>query len=329
MVTLDTIRKPVASDLEAFDGFVAQMFSAEGELLADMLRYALSARGKGIRPTIVMLSAALNAARPAQSVGRRAYLAAMLVEMIHVASLIHDDVIDESDVRRGRPSVNARWQSHKAVLLGDYILAKNMCIGMSSGQYDLVSHVCDTMAALCEGEVLQSDRAGKGDMTRRDYLEIIHKKTASLIAVSASAGALAVGAPRERVALMHRYGEAVGMAFQIQDDILDYTRAAHTGKPANNDLREGKITLPLLAVLEGAEASRRRALLDVLARCACDEAAVDELQHVVETEGGLDAAAAVMHDYLTRAAALLAGYEASEARSALVDLCAYVAQRDR
>lgn len=329
MVTLDAIRNPVAKDLEAFDEFVARKFNAEGELMSNMLSYALSSRGKGIRPTIVLLSAGLNAASAGATTGQRAYLAAMLVEMIHMTSLIHDDVIDESDTRRGKPSVNARWQSHKAVLLGDYLLAKNLSIGMSSGQYDLVTHICETMATLCEGEVLQSDCADKRDMTRRDYLDIIYKKTASLIAVSASAGAMAVGASRERVALMHRFGEAVGMAFQIQDDILDYTRSAHTGKPTNSDLREHKITLPLLAVLERVGDDRRGELLDKLALCDHDEAAVDYLQHIVENEGGLAFSAEVMQDYLTRATSILAEYDASEYRASLVNLCAYVAERDR
>ena len=328
MVTLEAIRQPVERDLQAFDAFVAQNISAEGELLSDMLRYALSSRGKGIRPTIVMLSAALNAPRGVAA-GRRVHLAAMLVEMIHVASLIHDDVIDESDTRRGRPSVNARWQSHRAVLLGDYILARNLSIGMSSGQYDLVTHVCNSMATLCEGEALQSDCAARHDMTRRDYFDIIHKKTASLIAVSASAGAMAAGASQERVALMHRFGEAVGMAFQIQDDILDYTRTAHTGKPANNDLREGKITLPLLAVLERTDGDRRRELLAKLASCGRDEAAVEYLQRIVDNGGGLTAAAEVMRGYLAKATDMLAGYEACPARSALADLCLYIAERDR
>ena len=275
MVTLDKIRKPIGADLDAFDEFVVRNFTAEGELLSDMLRYALSARGKGIRPTVVLLAAGLNAPVRRERMGQRAYLAALLVEMIHVASLIHDDVIDESDMRRGKPSVNARWQSHRAVLLGDYILARNMSIGLSSGQFDLVTHVVETMGALCEGEMLQSERADRGGMTRAACLEIIRKKTAALIATSASAGALAVGAPREKVALMHRFGEALGMAFQIQDDILDYTPSAQTGKPANNDLRERKVTLPLLAVLERAGEARRTELLDRLSRCREDVAEVE------------------------------------------------------
>lgn len=328
MNRLDTIRKPVAADLEAFDEFVAQKFTADGDLLSDMLRYALSARGKGIRPLLVILSGAMNAAAQGGSVGRRTYLAAMMVEMIHVASLIHDDVIDESDTRRGRASVNARWQSHKAVILGDYILAKNMSIGMSSGQFDIVAHVIDTVGELCEGEIFQSDCAEKHDMTREGYLDIIRKKTASLIGVSASVGALSVGAPRERVSLMKRFGEALGMAFQIQDDILDYTLTARTGKPANNDLREGKITLPLLAVLEQVAPERRAELVRRLSCCAADEAQVEYLRRTVENEGGLEAAAREMQGYLARAAGMLAEFEPSEYRTALIDLCAYIAERD-
>ena len=308
MITLDTIRKPVTAELEAFDGFVDRQFTAAGELLADMLRYALSSRGKGIRPLLVMLSAAMNSPVEGAAKGRRVHLAAMLVEMIHVASLIHDDVIDESDTRRGRPSANARWQSHKAVILGDFILARNMNIGLSSGQFEC---------------------AEKHTMTRQAYLDIIYKKTACLIGVSASAGAMAVGAPREKVALMRRFGEAIGMAFQIQDDILDYMRTAHTGKPANNDLREGKITLPLLAVLDKATPERRAELLGRLAGCREEEESVEYLQNTVENEGGLAFAAEVMRSYVARAVEMLSEYEPSEYRTALVNLCAYIAERDR
>ena len=243
MITLDDIRKPVTAELEALDEFVDRQFTAEGELLSDMLRYALSARGKGIRPMLVILSAAMNAPVKGAAAGRRACLAAMLVEMIHVASLIHDDVIDEADMRRGKPSANARWQSHKAVILGDYILAKNMNIGLQSGQFDLVTHVCGSMAALCEGEVLQDECAANSTMTRQAYLDIIYKKTASLLGVSASAGALAVGATRDRVATMRRFGEAVGMAFQIQDDILDVTGDTNQlGKAVLSDEKNHKTT---------------------------------------------------------------------------------------
>ncbi len=329
MITLDTIRKPVTEELAAYEAFVERQFTAEGELLSEMLHYALASRGKGVRPLLVMLSAAMNASVKGAASGRRACLAALLVEMIHLASLIHDDVIDESDTRRGRASVNARWQSHKAVLLGDYILARNMSIGLQSGQFDLVTHVCGSMAELCEGEVLQDEMIGKQAVTRAVYLDIIHKKTACLLGVSTSVGALAVGATRDKVAAMRRFGETVGLAFQMQDDILDYTRTAHTGKPANNDLREGKITLPLLAVLEKVSEERRAELLERLARCREEEAEVEYLQRIVENEGGLRIAAEEVHRQVTRAVEMLSEYEPSPYRTALADLCLYVAERDR
>ena len=266
MVSLDAIRTPIASDIEAFEEFVRNRFDSDGKLMSEMLSHALSSRGKGVRPIIVMLTSALtSAANKRQWVAgernctMRTYLAAMMVEMLHTASLIHDDVIDGADMRRGRPSVNALWQSRNAVVLGDYILARTMSTGMASAQYDLVSHIIGSVATLCEGEVLQSQHARDKDTTRRDYLEIIYKKTASLISISASAGAVSVIAPHEDIERMRRFGEALGMAFQIKDDILDYSRSSRTGKPANNDLREGKITLPLIeAAVDGQPFAVRR-----------------------------------------------------------------------
>lgn len=329
MITLESIRKPVLRELEAYDAFVERQFTADGDLLNEMLREALASRGKGIRPLLVTLAAGLNARTAGAAGGQRVSLAAMLVEMIHLASLIHDDVIDESDTRRGRPSINARWQSHKAVLLGDFILARNMAIGLQSGQFDLVSHICGSMAALCEGEILQDDCAAKQNMTRRLYLDIVYKKTATLLGVSASAGALAVGATRDKVTTMRRFGEALGVAFQIQDDILDYTPTAQTGKPANNDLREGKITLPLLNVLDRADEKRRKELLDLLGRCRHEDSAVAELQQIVLDEGGFEESVALMQSYLSRAVRMLSEYEDSPCRTALVHLCTYVAERNQ
>lgn len=334
MVTIDAIRKPIIADLAAFDEFVNDNFSAEGDLLQQMLAHVLSSRGKGIRPILAMLSATMNSAH-ASSCGasecrcsKRTYLAAMLVEMIHTASLIHDDVLDSSDTRRGRPSVNALWQSNNAVILGDYILARTLSIGMSSAQYDLISYLGSAMATLCEGEVMQNQHAALRDTSREVYFEIIYRKTASLLGVSASLGALSVGADREARERMQKFGEALGMAFQIQDDILDYRRTAHTGKPSNNDLREGKITLPLIEVLERSDDKRRAELIELLGRCHEDESAVDALQAAVDQADGTALAALTMKRFLERAMHHLSKYPPSEARTALLDLCAYVAERD-
>ena len=313
MITLDAIRTPIAADLEAFEEFIRSRFSSEGKLLSEMISHVLSSRGKGIRPIITMLCSALVSdvnnrewVEGERNCSKRTYLGAMMVEMLHTASLIHDDVIDNADTRRGRPSANALWQSRNAVVLGDYILARTMSIGMDSAQYDLVSHIVGSVATLCEGEILQSQHAADKDTTRQDYFEIIYKKTASLISISASAGAVSVKAPRQDVEQMRRFGEALGMAFQIQDDILDYSRSAQTGKPTNNDLREGKITLPLIEVLEKCSPAEKLQLLDKLSQCKEDEAAVDFLQGVVEATGGTAMAARTMQTYIDRATSILA-----------------------
>ena len=336
MITLDAIRTPIAADLEAFEEFIRSRFSSEGKLLSEMISHVLSSRGKGIRPIITMLCSALVSdannrewVEGERNCSKRTYLGAMMVEMLHTASLIHDDVIDNADTRRGRPSANALWQSRNAVVLGDYILARTMSLGMDSAQFDLVSHIVGSVATLCEGEILQSQHAADKDTTRQDYFEIIYKKTASLISISASAGAVSVKASRQDVEQMRRFGEALGMAFQIQDDILDYSRSAHTGKPTNNDLREGKITLPLIEVLEKCSPAEKLQLLDKLSQCKEDEAAVDFLQGVVEATGGTAMAARTMQTYIDRATSILAKYPDSPYRTALVNLCAFVAERDK
>ena len=336
MVSLEAIRTPIASDIDAFEEFLKGQFSSDGKLMSEMLTHVLSARGKSVRPIIVMLTSALTSSANARqwvegerNCTKRTYLAAMMVEMLHTASLVHDDVIDNADMRRGRPSVNALWQSRNAVVMGDFLLARTMSAGMESAQYDLVSHIIGTVATLCEGEVLQSQHAADKNTTRQDYLEIIYKKTASLISVSASAGAVSVMASREDVEQMRRFGEALGMAFQIQDDILDYSRSAKTGKPSNNDLREGKITLPLIEVLEQCSPAEKLQLLDKLSQCATDDAAVDYIQNIVEGTGGLSMASRTMQSYIDRAVAILSKYEDSPYRTALINLCAFVAERDK
>ena len=333
MIRIDDIRQPISADLKAFDEFVAENFIAEGEMLREMLTYALSSRGKGIRPILTMLSALTcvpDTPNPeVRHCSKRTYLAALMLEMIHTASLIHDDVLDSADERRGKPSVNAKWQSNLAIILGDYILARTMSLGMASAQYDLVSYVGSAMAALCEGEVLQSQHARNFDTTRDDYFAIIYQKTASLLGVCAALGAMSVGAPRGDVDRMRKFGEAIGIAFQIQDDILDYNRANNTGKPANNDLREHKITLPMIEVMEQKSEAERKEIIELLKRCDSDETALDTLHNIVVEGGGMERASETMQAYLSRAMHLIAKYEDTPYRKALLDLCTFVAERDK
>ena len=326
--TLDQIRRPIEGQLEEFNAFVRKNFSKEqGTLIGDMLEYVLSARGKGLRPIVVMLAAGATSATG--NFGKRTMLAAMLTEMIHVASLIHDDVIDESNLRRGKASVNARWQSHNAVIVGDYILARNMSIGLQSGQFDLLNHIIGAMSTLCEGELIQSDHASKLDTSRNHYFDIIYKKTASLFAVSASVGALSVGASAEKVEAMRLFGKMLGMAFQIVDDILDFVPNNNTGKPAANDLRERKITLPLIEVLERVSEEEKAEIMRHLPLCAESDESVAYIQAKVEEYKGVEIARETVHAYLQRAMSALAVCDDSDYCTSLLALCEYVVERDR
>ena len=326
--TLDQIRRPIEGYLEEFNTFVRKNFSEEeGTLIGDMLDYVLSSRGKGLRPVVVMLAAGATSATG--NFGKRTMLAAMLVEMIHVASLIHDDVIDESNLRRGQASVNARWQSRNAVIIGDYILARNMNIGLQSGQYDLLTHIIGAMSTLCEGELIQSDHASKLDTSREHYLDIIYKKTASLFSVCGSVGALSVGASPEKVAAMRTFGKMLGMAFQIIDDILDYEPNNNTGKPAANDLRERKITLPLIEVLERISEEEKAQIIHHLPLCAESEESVAFIQGKVEEYNGVELARQTVQAYLQRAMSALSVCGESEYCNSLLALCKYVVERDR
>lgn len=328
MVTLDDIRRPISDRLGEFEEFVRNSFNEKpGTLMSEMIDYILSSRGKGLRPMLTMLSAA--AVSPSGSFGKRTMLAAMLVEMIHTASLVHDDVIDESQLRRGKASVNARWQSRNAVIVGDYILARNMDIGLRSGQYDLLTHIIGNMAVLCEGEILQSDHAGKLDISKEDYFDIIYKKTASLFGSCASAGAMSVGADRKVVESMHKFGEMLGMAFQIVDDILDYTPDNNTGKPAANDLQERKITLPLIEVLERVTPEQKAEILSAVERAATEPEAVDFIREQVVAFEGVEAAKATLQRFLQRALSELSNLADTEYCQAMIDLCTFVAERDR
>ena len=329
MNILDRIKQPVEEDLKNYGSFLKRYMTSDSPYVGSILDYIFDNRGKGIRPLLTLLTASMHLRVPERGLGPRSYLAAMLIEMIHTASLVHDDVIDESDMRRGKPSVNARWSSRHAVIAGDYILAKGFSTGLDSAQYDIVSYIMQSMSELCEGELIQSDQSKRLEMTRETYFDIIYRKTATLIGTSCGVGALSVGATREQVATMKKFGDYVGLAFQIRDDMLDYDTHADTGKPSCNDLKEKKITLPFLCLLETVSAERRVELLRMLSESDRTPAYIEELHEAVVCGGGLQAAEKEMHEYLNRAVALLADYPDSAYRDSLVLLTGYVADREK
>jgi octaprenyl-diphosphate synthase len=325
----EDIRRPIRGDIDRFEQFMALRMTSPNEAVEGIFRYILDNGGKGFRPVTVLLSAAMHSPVPAEGLSERSYLGAMLVEMMHSASLVHDDVIDESDLRRGKPSVRARWGSRRAVIAGDLLLARSIAVGLDSGQYDIVDYVTRAMSELCEGELIQGAQSERAEMTREIYLDIIRKKTGALFGVSAGVGALSVDASAGEVAAMRSFGEAVGMAFQIRDDILDYDTTSDTGKPALGDLREQKITLPLLVVLERATQERRAELLQMLSAIPSEPSNIVRLRDAVVEGGGIEGAEAVMHELTRDARALLAAYPPSAYREALLSLVSYAAERGK
>lgn len=329
MSITDDIRRPIEHWLEEYKGFLAKHMRSDSEYVGGILNYILENGGKSIRPMTVLLSAALQSSDPGRGPGLRTYLGAMLVEMMHTASLVHDDVIDESDMRRGKPSVRAMLNSRSAVIMGDFILAKSIKTGLESAQYDIVDYVVRAMSELCEGELIQSEQSRRLAMTREIYFDIIRKKTATLFGVSAGVGVMSMGALPENVATMWHFGECIGMAFQIKDDILDYDTRTDTGKPACNDLTEQKITLPLLAVLEKSSPDRRAELLVRLSSVTADPEDIAYLHDTVLAEGGIAEAESVMRSYIARAQDILASYPASPYRDSLALLASYAGERNK
>ena len=327
MATLDSIREPVIAELAAYEEYLRDALRSPNTYVSSILNYIFSTRGKGIRPLLVMLVGLLH--RDRGEIGERSFLAAMLIEMLHTASLVHDDVVDEAYVRRSKPAINALWRSRTSVLIGDYIFARSFAVGLDRGAIDIVTFITKSIGEVCEGELEQSQQSDRLEMTREIYLDIIYKKTATLIGASSGVGALAVGASTEEVDRMKRFGDWLGIAFQIKDDILDYSLASQTGKPACGDLRERKITLPLLTVLESVSERERKHLIARLSDIRKHPEYVDYLRDAVIAGGGLERSAEVMNDYLHQAKMLLDDYPDSPCRRSLLSLCDYIAERNK
>lgn len=252
-ITLEQIQAPIADRIRSYERYIASILHSDNAYVGSISDYILGNRGKQLRPLLVLLSAALHG-----EIGQRSYMGASLVEMIHTASLIHDDVVDEAYVRRGKPSVNALWHARTAVLIGDYIFARTYHVCLQNKGWDMLTEVTRSIHEVSEGELIQTEQTEKLAMTREIYYDIIYKKTAALLGACGATGAISVGADEEHVNRMREFGNNLGVAFQIKDDILDYSPMEVTGKPTGGDMRERKITLPLLYVLEQSTPGRTR-----------------------------------------------------------------------
>ncbi len=326
MTILEQIKSPVANDIKAYEELMRQSFINTDKGIADILAYILQNRGKGLRPVLVLLMANIHSG--GQITDSRAYQAAMLVEMVHTASLIHDDVMDNSPMRHGKQSVLGMYGAHVSIVVGDMILATAFLSSMRHGHDDINTYVVDAVNRLCEGELLQDNQSRELGMTREIYYEIIGKKTASLFGISAGVGALAVHASAEEQDAAWRVGYNLGIAFQIKDDILDFAPQSQTGKPSCGDLKEHKITLPLLTVMEKSPVQERKRILSLVRKADTDAESLEELRRMVVLGGGMEMAEQVMNGFIDEAHAIVASYPASPYKESLQLFCDFIGGRN-
>jgi len=324
MASLNQIKISVKDELNEFESYFHAYMKSHVPLLNIITKYVLKSKGKQMRPILVLLSAKLFG-----KVTPSTFHAASLIELMHTATLIHDDVVDESYQRRGFLSVNALWRNKISVLVGDYLLAKGLLLSVDNSEFELLKIVSEAVKEMSEGELLQIEKARKLDINEDLYFEIIKKKTAMLIAVSSASGALSAGASTEETLRMKNFGESLGIAFQIKDDIFDYSAGNKTGKPAGNDIREKKVTLPLIYALKQSSGNEKKQILRIV---ASKEPGAIELKTVVDfvnAKGGFDYAVKRMEDYKNNAIKILNSFPQNNARTALQKFVIYAANRDK
>lgn len=325
MSAVDKIKTPIKEEMERFEPFFRSSMQTKVPLLNVIMNYILRRKGKQMRPMFVFLTSKMLEKEVSQST----YTAASLIELLHTATLIHDDVVDEAYERRGFFSINALWKSKISVLVGDYLLSKGLLLAVDNNEYELLKIVSVAVKEMSEGELLQIQQSRKLTITEDIYYEIIRKKTAALIAACAACGAKASGANDEMVEKMRTFGEYVGMAFQIKDDLLDYQNNGSIGKPSGNDIKEKKLTLPIIHVLNNATNGEKKRILGIVKRHNKNKKKVQELIDYVIDKGGVDYTAQKMHEYTEMALDLLKDIPESEAKESLVELVNYVIIRKK
>lgn len=321
MIDRSKIEEPVAAEFARFNTEFETSLRSETRLLQKAIDQILSATGKHIRPLLVLLSA-----KACGEVTESSINAAVFLELLHTATLIHDDVIDETKQRRGVPSLNALFDNRVSVLVGDYILSTALIRSIQTGNLRIIGIVSDLGRDLSEGEIKQMETADESILDEQCYMQVIYKKTATLLAACASIGAISAGADDEQVALMRDFGVQLGYAFQIKDDIFDYFKGQQIGKPTGNDIREGKVTLPLLFALRkgGREADELRRI--ILAKDFTDEH-IERLIAFAKAQGGIEYAEKKMEEFQQKAVGLLAQLPDTPAKQSLKILSEYIISR--
>lgn len=325
MVTVNDIKANVAEEMKIFEDKFKESMKSEVPLLDKITHYIIRRKGKQMRPMFVFLTAkTING-----EVKESTYSAASLIELLHTATLVHDDVVDDANERRGFFSVNALWKNKIAVLVGDYLLSRGLLLSVDNNEFQLLQIVSTAVREMSEGELLQIEKARKLDITEEVYFDIIRQKTASLIASCCAAGAASVSSDPKMVEKMKKFGELVGLAFQIKDDIFDYGTDQKIGKPTGNDIRERKMTLPLIYALNTGSKKDRKTLINIVKNHNEEQKYVKKAIQMVIAAGGVKYAYNRMMQLKDEALEVIADIEENDAKRALVGLVEYTVNREK
>lgn len=320
--TVEEIKRPINDEMKLFEQKFYESMQSKVALLDKVTRFIVTTKGKQMRPMFVFLCAKLVG-----EVTEKTYRGASMIELIHTATLVHDDVVDESFKRRNFFSINALWKNKIAVLVGDYLLSKSVLLSTDHKDYDLLGVISRTIREMSEGELLQLEKARKLDITEEVYYEIIRQKTATLIAACCEIGVLSNNADEALAKKMMDFGTFTGMAFQIKDDLFDYLSSNVIGKPVGIDIKEQKMTLPLIHTLKIANEKDRKYYFDTIKRYNNNPKRVKELIEFVKSSGGLEYAITIMKDFQQKAKDILNEFPDSEARKSLHIMLDYVIER--
>ena len=319
---LDAIKAPIAAEMNTFETEFRKAMSSKVALLDRIMTYIVKRKGKQMRPMFVLLSAGLTG-----GIGEKTYRGASLVELMHTATLIHDDVVDDAFQRRGFFSVNALWKNKIAVLVGDFLLSRGLLLSLENGDHQMLKILSGAVKAMSEGELLQIEKS-RSLNTREDvYFDIIRKKTASLIASCCAIGAASNDASDEVLERMNDFGEHVGIAFQIKDDLFDYGEGDKTGKPVGIDLQEKKLTLPLIFALSKSDKSTQRKITRLIKRYTNKKKDLREVVEFVREKGGIDYAINKMQEHKKEALDILDTFEDNAYRTALREMVNFTIER--
>ncbi len=314
MAGLSDIRKPVALEMQEFESYFRRTLQSDIPFFHTILSTFMRRKGKQMRPLLVFLTASLNG-----TINETTFIAATFIELLHTATLVHDDVVDDASERRGLPTLNVLYNSKIAVLVGDYLLAQGMLISIEKKKFKMLGIVSDAVRDIVKGELLQFQKTRRLDINEEDYFNIIRKKTAALISACTTCGAASVTDDPEVMNRMKELGEYIGVAFQIKDDLLDYFGEGLTGKREGNDIKEKKITLPLIHALREAGPRERRHMMRIIRGRRKGRKEIREVIEFVRKSDGLEYAETKMKEYSDKAFDILKTYPESETKSAMME----------